>query len=156
QGDPPALEGSFKDALRSDLGDTAKLKVRVELHRLTTQELPKEATLPPSARIVRPSAATLPAGRSVAALSPIVTELASIFAEIALDRAKSGAFEVVSLLAQDVLCTELTWKNNAALKAGLGPGVASLTGPLLPKSCDAVKHLRLQEITASTEALYGA
>jgi hypothetical protein len=128
---------------------------------------PNEQGITLATRLLRPSTAIEATGRSTE-LPAAVTELLGILAEVAIDRAKAGAFELVAAQAREIVCDKLVWTPAFRRQLGLDPGltckpsseVAPATDdtaacePLLPRTCDAVKHLRMQELASSAEALY--
>lgn len=77
-------------------------------------------------------------GRSLltAALPPQVIELLGVIAEIALDRAQAGAFELIKGKLQAAVCEELKGK--------------------LPRTCEVIRSTRLEDLFPQAEALFRA
>lgn len=97
--------------------------------------------------------------RSLAvALPSAVSELLSVIAEIALERAKTGAFELVRGKLQDAVCDKLKVDRNTPFAQALardtrqGPGEVKL----FPQACRIVTQVRLQELMLQLQQLYQA
>jgi len=124
------------------------------------------------------------AGRSLSDTVPqVVTDLFSIIAEIAFDRAKTKSFSILSERATRLVCTELTGANlrqqlakmqkddkknddkeNDKQKGDAQKGdkssewwwVPNSSRPLLPETCETVRGLRIQELATAGKVIYAA
>lgn len=76
-------------------------------------------------------------------------EALRIFAEIAYERARSKAFELLTQILSRFICDDLKLPGDLAQALGL-PGKEL---QVLPTTCSVVRHLRVQELGSSAQAL---
>lgn len=93
----------------------------------------------------------------LASVGTAATELLTILAEVAVERAKAQGFEVVAGEIRKIVCDELIWRDDLRTSV-LGLPKLSSEAPaekkrLLPRTCASLKQLRLQEIASTAEVL---
>ena len=90
--------------------------------------------------------------RSLEPLASIGTELLTVIADVAIDRAKAGAVQQAKYFIDDQLCSRLT---RSALAQYLPPKAQSETDDvrLLPRTCNVIMASRLEELAASSKTL---
>lgn len=113
------------------------------------------------ARLAPASAEQSGGGRSLeATVPPGVNEVFQILAEIAFERARAKAFTVLEQRLERFVCQDLRWDADLVrkyLEQDGAPAAAGAAGELLlPRTCDVVKHLRIQELASSGKTIYQA
>jgi hypothetical protein len=91
------------------------------------------------------------ANRSIDSLSNVGNELLTVLAEVAADKAKAAAFQLLESKLRDVVCHKLVWAES--LRATFW---SAQDGPLLPATCDALMHLRLEELASTAKTIFTA
>ncbi|APR87971.1 hypothetical protein A7982_13320 [Minicystis rosea] len=102
----------------------------------------------PSRLMTIASAPQPPGGRSLDSASGIATELVTILTEVAADKAKAGAFNLVAEEVRHAVCEDLIVTDSLARNPSLQKGQ-----PLLPRTCEALKKLRLADLSSSATVL---
>lgn len=130
------------------LGMVQKLRLVIdEADAETTAFLPNlpfgNSPVPPGARALDP-------------VSGIANELLKVIAEVAVERAKTRGFQLLSDQIRLALCEELKWTPQLLNLFGRVVAPPGSEGRILPKTCKAVETLRMQELTSSVKAIYPA
>lgn len=88
--------------------------------------------------------------RSIEPLAAIGAELATVIADVVIDRAKAGALRQVKDFMSDKLCTRLT----RDVLANFLPATRSAEEiRLLPRTCNVITATRVEELAASSKAI---
>lgn len=145
------LEVKFRDSLdtkpensNADAGVVQELTINIERAEPSAQRaLPNSPTPSPlGARALDP-------------VSGVAAELASVLAEIAVERAKAQSLALLTEQLKTALCDHLVWTSQirSALQVPQEPATADHQ-PLFRRTCDAFSHLRMHELAATAKAVY--
>ncbi|WP_433936445.1 hypothetical protein AB3662_17355 [Sorangium cellulosum] len=143
------LTGTLRPLLqKKPTGDAVAQDVKVTFKRDPTKDNPTIAQLLGSG---------LPAITRARALDPLtpvakgLNEFLAVAAEVAIDRAKRNAILNIRQTLSDALCTRITYGNFREILDL--PQDDDSSGPLLPRTCDTVRTLRVEELAASSKML---
>lgn len=98
-----------------------------------------------------PGEAPISASRSFDAAPAAAAEVFKILAEIALERARAQAGALLARELEAALCRRLVWSE--PLRDALALPAMPRERRLLPRTCDAIRLLRVNEIMASADAI---
>jgi hypothetical protein len=116
---------------------------------------------PPSMSLARKTLTSPASGVSGRSLQDAVpqpfVDFLTILSQIAFERAKAAAFQILTSRIVQFVCVDLKVPDDGPGQLMNGSNRTTGTSSiLLPKTCDVVQHLRLQDIATSAKALMNA